>query len=69
MNKQDIDYRIDRGDKGKKPVFAYISLSDCPDFLGKLEDCAELYRSVAVWPKVVLGSYRGVVIVLEAKRI
>lgn len=69
MTKTEIDERIDRGDKGKLPVFAYIHLSDCPDFAGKLKECAELYHSVAVWPNVVLGSYRGVVIVLEVKHI
>lgn len=66
MNKQDLDQKLS---KGKHPVFVDIQLKDCPDFMGHLVEAPAFYQTVALWPRVILGEYRGVLVVLDVKRI
>jgi hypothetical protein len=62
----ELDERIDLG---RKPVFWDITLSDAPAFTGKLTENSEFYNGLSLFPRLVIGSYRGVVIVLDVKRI
>lgn len=66
MSKQKLDDQLDRG---KHPTFVDIRLSECPDFIGKLDAAPVFYETVALWPRVVLGEYRGVLVILDVKRI
>lgn len=53
----------------RKPSIFHVTLADCPDFIGKLRECPEIYQDLCAWPMVVLGSYEGITLILEVKRI
>lgn len=66
MSKTDLDALLERG---KHPTFVDIKLTDCPDFLGKLVEGPAFYSANALWPRIVIGEYRGVLVILDVKRI
>ncbi len=53
----------------RKPSIFHVRMSDCPDFIGKLKECPAVYQDVCAWPMVVLGSYEGITLILEVKKI
>ncbi len=56
-------------DAGRQPVFTRIRLTDVVDFAGQLKESPSFYNSMTLFPEVVIGSYRGVTLILNVKAV